>query len=469
MDSDYLDASWNLFESSPHDDGALNHLLHTSARNDQNDGNHDILYDAPFKKSDASSDDNTDATRKRNSSSINKISQAVNFLSLPFEEFNLKEVEHIITKFMGNMALCRIHGKEIRELQGISCLMTLLYNLILKWEDRCQECMDECDVMLCEFKNTKYHEENKIASAILGALRDLSCGDATIRLQIGQYSSSNSIPNIKDDDDEDDGDALYKCRTGIDIICYFLSKYNKYTTWEDIPTEELKTMTNALGVARNITHSTPFNCRKLHEVGMTQVFIHRLVGRIQNVSNSCESIDGVEKLVEPCRKLPSSSKPWREACYRLAGTLINTAEKCQDAAVECAKDEDLIWILIESWGGVKDWDGFFHAAGNLKKAIPVLHLGLFAVLNEKMELERLMKTADRSYVKTDVPTQDSTSGQSSTFQMDGGGEEKALCEHFHLMDVIMCIMENEKRRKLTAQERENARKKHMLRLEGTKI
>ena len=47
------------------------------------------------------------------------------------------------------------------------------------------------------------------------------------------------------------------------------------------------------------------------------------------------------------------SKPWREACYRIAGTLINMAEKCQGVAVQCAKDEELIFILIESWGGVR--------------------------------------------------------------------------------------------------------------------
>ena len=29
------------------------------------------------------------------------------------------------------------------------------------------------------------------------------------------------------------------------------------------------------------------------------------------------------------------------------------AEKCQGVAVQCAKDEELIFILIESWGGVR--------------------------------------------------------------------------------------------------------------------
>jgi hypothetical protein len=38
--------------------------------------------------------------------------------------------------------------------------------------------------------------------------------------------------------------------------------------------------------------------------------------------------------------------------------------------------------------------------------------------------------------------------------------DNMLWKRFHLMDVIHCIMENETRRKRTAQERENARKIH---------
>jgi hypothetical protein len=432
-DSDFLHASWNLFES------------HGDDEDDEDDKDEDIAVD---QRNDAYS--NSDNTGQQYSiSSVNTLPQAVNFLSLSLEELNVKQVENVITQFMGNMAQCRIHGKEIRDLGGISCLMNILVNLIQKWEGVYEQEVDDA----------KYREEKKLASVILGALRDLSCGDAAVRLQIGQYDANM------------DANVQCKCRTGIEIISYFIVlKCCKYRIWDDIPTQELKTMTNALGVARNITHSTPFNCRAFHEAGMTKVFIHRLEGRFDK-STLCGSGDSVkiEDTHEPCRKLPSSSKPWREACYRLAGTLINMAEKCLDVAVECAKDEDLIWILIESWGGVKDWDSFFHyddapARHSTKKAIPVLHLGLFAILWEKIKLEGLeVIMTDGLIVKEYIPL----SGQISTSDKndDDDDEKVAACQHFHLMDIIICIMENEKRRKRAAQERENERKKHMLRLE----
>lgn len=443
MDPDFFEASWNLFETSPHHVAAA--TIHDN--HDDGEGNEDSC-DSAFYDTDAFSNDKI---RKQNVSSVivHTLSQAMNFLStlsLSFEElFNIKQVENIITQFMGNMAQCRIHGKEIRELRGNSSLMTILYNLICKWEGfRQKDVSDEClenGGEMCELDGAKYREENKLASAILGALRDLSCGDATTRLQIGQFDA------IMDNDIQESYDVTEmspKHRTGIDIISYFVLKY-KYMTWDDIPTQELKTMTNALGVARNITHSTPFNCRAFHDAGMTKVFIHRLVGRFHELSE--ENV----KSVEPCRELPSSSEPWREACYRLAGTLINMAEKCQDAAVECAKDEDLIWILIESWGGVKDWNSFFYT-GNLKKAIPVLHVGLVAVLGEKIKLEGL---TDGLVVKEHVSTKENVSGQSPTSHVD---DEKTSCKNFHIMDVIMCIMENEKWRKRAAQQRESQRK-----------
>ena len=359
---DFFNPSWTLFESRP---------------NDNHDHNHDS-----FRRPEHVPDVNDTSSNIVPYRSVNTLAEAIEFLSLPFEKENLMLVEDVISKFMGSMAQSRIHGKEIKELGGISCLMTILSNVIYEWEGISSPCdQDSSSLALYDhngIKNQRYCQELKVVTSIMGALRDLSCGDASIRLQIGQYHVVER------------NHSGFQGRTGVDVISYFIIRH-ALLPWDEIPLIELRNMTNALGVARNITHSTPYNCRAFHEAGMTKVFMNRLLGRVRVPQSSVDSGGPMEK-VELCGSLPNSSKPWREACYRLAGTLINMGEKCHDAAVECAKDEHLIWILIESWGGVKDWDKYF-LMGDLKKTIPVLHLGLYAILLEKMKMMQEMPTA----------------------------------------------------------------------------
>lgn len=128
-------------------------------------------------------------------------------------------------------------------------------------------------------------------------MRDLACGNASNRLHIGQYKfykkRSEAASTMATDTAKDTATST-SYSNGISIISYFIQTYGNQT-WEQIAANEnenengsgngngnrlqLRSMTNALGVMRNITHSTPFNCQALHEANMTTHFINRLRGR----------------------------------------------------------------------------------------------------------------------------------------------------------------------------------------------
>ena len=57
------------------------------------------------------------------------------------------------------------------------------------------------------------------------------------------------------------------------------------------------------------------------------------------------------------------------------------AEKCNECATRCAADDELIYLLLESWGGISIYDK--NVSSN---RYPVLHLRLIAVLNERLKL-----------------------------------------------------------------------------------
>lgn len=106
---------------------------------------------------------------------------------------------------------------------------------------------------------------------------------------------------------------------------------------------------------------------------------------------------------------------------------MNIAEKCKDAATFCAQDDDLIWILIDSWGGYGE---------NTKKRKNgvVLHLGLFHILVSRIKRCHGVHHENNANV-------------------DEEGSRKLTIE-----DIILCILKKEEQKKITAQERENARK-----------
>lgn len=387
---------------------------------------------------------------------IKDLSDAILYLSQPIDGYNLQHIEYVISMYMGSMAQCRIHGKEINRLGGIDHLMTILYTLIGYWKLNVQSRKLSLDSLKrSEQEQDTYELELQVANVTLEALRDLSCGNALNRIQIGQYDYQiHSEETCKYDVPvvvvtSPDKSANARIYNGIGITSFFITRH-AHQTWVEIPKAELKSMTNALGVARNITHSTPYNCKALHETGMTSVFIDRLLGKVQTVDQNGNATFTFHRLdleeIVSCRCLPDSSKAWREACYRLAGTLINMAEKCRDAAIECAGFEEIIWILIDSWGGVKDWNALFDT-GDLKKAIPVLHLGLFAVLTEKLRME-----GEEGDCRDQVMHDARLRARSKNGHVDEIHSKRML------LDIIHGILENEKRRKLKAQERETSRK-----------
>eukprot|EP00551_Chaetoceros_affinis_P009176 CAMPEP_0203680302 /NCGR_PEP_ID=MMETSP0090-20130426/38727_1 /ASSEMBLY_ACC=CAM_ASM_001088 /TAXON_ID=426623 /ORGANISM="Chaetoceros affinis, Strain CCMP159" /LENGTH=390 /DNA_ID=CAMNT_0050548313 /DNA_START=43 /DNA_END=1215 /DNA_ORIENTATION=- len=296
----------------------------------------------------------------------------------------------IIDTHMGSMAQCRGKlGDKLREAGAISSLMSLLHILII-------------DFIVPSDLPIRVNEEIfDLVIASLGALRDLACGSAMNRLCIGSFSviKNHSRSNIG-------------IRSGIDLITFFIKRYH-HLSWNDIicleelnnmkandkdrsqqtarGKLELKVLTSTTGVIRNISHSNRTNCEALHHSGVTEFFIWRLRSEA-NLSTNDETCGSQSA---PFSRLPHPSKPWREASFRIASSLINMAEKCNDCASRCANDDDLIYTLLESWGGKAVYEK--HTCAN---KFPVLHLGLIAVLSQRLnvpdrsgekELEKLIQ------------------------------------------------------------------------------
>jgi hypothetical protein len=237
----------------------------------------------------------------------------------------------------------------------------------------------------------------------LGALRDLACGSALNREAIYEFSyfgcnnNNNNVPpiNIATQHMNLDGDSSHDVPSGcggIEILVAFIRRYHlqswqsilsmpewentkmspldgshekmalKTTTITHRGQRELRLLTNAAGVIRNVSHSTPRACLKLDQYGATPLLIWRLLsGQDDNNDNDNSTRE------EP--HLPDASKPWRETSFRIACALINMAERCEQVAMACASNAILIRLLIEAWGGTS------------KKQTPLLHLGLAAVLH----------------------------------------------------------------------------------------
>lgn len=106
--------------------------------------------------------------------------------------------------------------------------------------------------------------------------------------------------------------------------------------------------------------------------------------------------------------------------------------------------------MIDSWGGVKDWNALF-GSGDLKKAIPVLHTGLFVVLMEKLRIEGEEGDECQNQVMDEARAR-------SRERIDCGRVEDNIANQRMQLDVIHGILENERKRKRRAQERESARK-----------
>ena len=274
-----------------------------------------------------------------------ELSDALKQLSQPLEltSADVESKMFIISNFMGNLSQCRLNNAIIQEHNGIQSLMRIVAILANKLTIEANRSIIENEQQLW-----------KLTNITLGSLRDLACGNAANRLQIGSFTSS------------------YDMTDGIDILTQFIKSFHQvsHNDWKTIAPLKLKVLTSALGVIRNITHSTPCNCRSLHNKGMTDCFIHLLLNASKTEKSTSKKM------------LPDASQPHREACYRLAGSLINMAEKCEDVAIRCSHNNALVWLLIESWGGTSEK---LMNESKKKSGFPVLHLGLAAILYARLK------------------------------------------------------------------------------------
>lgn len=144
------------------------------------------------------------------------------------------------------------------------------------------------------------------------------------------------------------------------------------TLYTDRGKKELRLLTNALGVIRNSSH-TPDICQAY--------FNHKIVDAL--VWHIMPTQEDDDTSIISSSSLPDVSCPWREACFRIGASLINIAEKCKDAGHQIARNRRLIYLLIETWGGVEAINLNNSTNNKSKKvsSLPVLHIGLLSILN----------------------------------------------------------------------------------------
>lgn len=374
---------------------------------------------------------------------------------------DMRQKESAIKQTMGTMAQCRGSGGEkLREAGAISSLLSILWRLIVPLplirdnnvqngtllprisceyndndhSDKTFDLKELCNkhihlrhsgsnsttnfdrIILNEFDMTTLD----LATTCLGSLRDLACGSAENRSAILSWIPP---PNNSFDNDQ--------CiiENGVHVICAYINRYHQMK-WEDIISlkqrgltdssttlhtdrgkKELRLLTNALGVIRNSSHSTPDICQAY--------FNHKIVDAL--VWHIMPTQEDDDTSIISSSSLPDVSCPWREACFRIGASLINIVEKCKDAGHQIARNRRLIYLLIETWGGVEAINLYNPTNNKNKKvgSLPVLHLGLLSILNV-----------------------------AESGVLEGG-----------LDDVMKQVLQKEKLRKIAAQRREEERKR----------
>jgi hypothetical protein len=283
---------------------------------------------------------------------------------------------------MGTMAQCRgENGSKLRNAGAVEGLLQLLYSLT---DHRSLYLPPLLLSSLAPIPvSSKLHPSSssddgtnvktllpvvlELASTGLAALRDLACGSMSNRTAIGTFQL------VDDDNGDNDETGTGGVTTGIDILASFVDRY-QFVTWEHILSLEdsrleLRVLTNAIGAIRNVAHSHRNNCELIHNQGMTETLIWRLKLGSESMTLEKEAVQQC-----PSSTMPDATKPWREAAYRIAGCIVNLAERCQNVAFRCATDDVLIQILIDSWGG-----------GVGGKNSSLLHIGLGNILKERKE------------------------------------------------------------------------------------
>ena len=344
----------------------------------------------------------------------------------------LQNKASLVKCHMGSMAQCRgVRGDELRDAGAISAILSILWKFMVplhlssQWIPHCimtnnannsfdflvppplpptsstsycsntiiltsSECIEHQRLQKTysrsELLNAFHSAALDLAIVCLGALRDLSCGSAMSRSAILDWTppctlSFSYICN---------GSKCLNVENGIHLLCAYTLRYHDLS-WEEVlalkcitcnPTrnstttmlpsisdrgkKELRLLTNTLGAIRNTSHSTPDNCQAFFECGLTDMLILRLNQESSNPSD-VKNLD--------------NGRYWREAMYRAAGSLINLAEKCPSVAYQLGSDRKMILLLIETWGGANA----ISSDPKKLKGIPLLHLGLAAILHAARE------------------------------------------------------------------------------------
>lgn len=320
---------------------------------------------------------------------------------------DLRRRINLIKSHLGCMAQCRgARGEQLREAGAIDSLLSIVWRLISTSDDsndtislpgiiETTKQRQRSKPSMCgkhflftsvqdDFDDVAIEELNMttldLAIASLGSLRDLACGSALNRAAFLVWKPP-TVPLLQ---------PSIRIDNGVHVLVACIKRYDGFS-WEhilylDAPTtdnasdgpytvrgkKEIRLLTNALGVIRNSSHSTADVCQEFFACGLVDLLLRRLMG--DNTPNNNGSDDSV---------LPDATKPWREACYRTAGSLINLAEKCPDVAMKLASNRQIIYFLLETWGGA-NFTSMNNEKGNRSrslKRLPLLHLGLAAVLN----------------------------------------------------------------------------------------
>jgi hypothetical protein len=291
---------------------------------EQGDDNEDALDESWFGGGFAFDDSDAELIESQFDEKYSKLDRAQIMSRIRSTEVDYAERAKLVELQMGSMALCRgDRGEELVHAGAIYALLSTLTELCSKIPaPRKPPCIDLEVASIVQ-----------LAISCLGAIRDLACGSAGTREALRKIS--------------------FDGMGGMQLLSEYLRKYHN-VYWNELDSIHLKLLTCVIGALRNVTHSTTENCKLLHHHGVLKMLIWRLK------HSSGQDVDTTPSL-------PATSVPWREASFRSASTLINMAEKCMECAEICARDPDVIRLLVESWGGCQ-------------RMCPLLHLGLAAVL-----------------------------------------------------------------------------------------
>ena len=385
---------------------------------------------------------------------------------------DMRHKNNTIQHYMGSMSQCRgTGGVALRVAGAIDALLGILWRLMvpLQIHKRGESCLIsllprikykhtannneyEWDNTLCNNHLQLHPNKNpnfdtiamneldttamELAMSCLGSIRDLTCGSALNRAAVLEWTPT-SMESYR----------AKPIKNGIHVLSAYVRRYDR-VKWEEILSlkergcpdtsnssnfdtttytargkKELRLLANALGTIRNTSHSTPDVCRAFFDDGLVDILVWRLMPDTITPHHGQTANDN-----EVSSSLPDSSKPWRESCFRAAGSLINLAEKCPGVAYQLGSNRQLIYLLMEAWGGASAFKSALNApskntSAKSLKTLPLLHLGLASVLN----------------------------AAGSGGALEGG-----------LDGVMMQVLEKEQLRKIAAQRSEEERKQRQL-------